>query len=224
VWVAGFYNNKPAMLEYRHDGAGPIDHLALPNTAPFGCAVDPTSGDLAVANSQSQNGSLTVYRKAKGSGKTYFDANIKTFLYCAYDSEGNLLGQGRASGTSFEFTELVKGGKQLEDVNFGALQGEPGGVQWDGSYFVIGYNGGQELYRYSIAHFKATFVGETPLNAGGFYLRSFALQGKTAVAVLSTDNNVFGVATFAYPKGSRAKRHHVIGESYGVTVSVASSN
>jgi hypothetical protein len=227
VWIAGDYNGKVEMLEYRHDGTGPIDHLVSATTGPYSCAVDPTSGNLAVASytAASRSGSLTVYRNAKGAGRVYFDPNIAAFAYCAYDSKGNLLGQGYPSGSkSFDvFAELVKGGKQLHDVDFGGDVGSPGGVQWDGSYFVIGYGGGQQLLRYSIRRFKATFVGQTPLKAGGFGLSSFAIQGNTAVAVMSADNGGYGIATFVYPRGSRGKHHHLIGTSAGVTVSVGSS-
>jgi hypothetical protein len=127
VWVAGDYNGKVEMLEYRHDGTGPIDHLASATTGPYSCAVDPTSGNLAVASytAASPSGSLTVYRNAKGPGRVYFDPNIAAFAYCAYDSKGNLLGQGYPSGSkSFDvFAELVKGANSCTTSILAAMLG-----------------------------------------------------------------------------------------------------
>src|SRR5579871_6367789 len=50
VWIVEEGTND--IVEYAHGGTVPIATLTDPNNAPEGCSVDPTTGDLAVANAQ----------------------------------------------------------------------------------------------------------------------------------------------------------------------------
>jgi DNA-binding beta-propeller fold protein YncE len=62
------------IYEYAHGGTKPIKTLKDPSYQPYGCAVDPTTGDLAVANysdSSGHQGNVYVYRNAKGFPKSY---------------------------------------------------------------------------------------------------------------------------------------------------------
>ncbi len=57
------------IYEYAHGGTKPIHTLKDPGYEPYGCAVDPTTGNLAVANysdASARQGNLVIYHKAKG--------------------------------------------------------------------------------------------------------------------------------------------------------------
>jgi DNA-binding beta-propeller fold protein YncE len=63
------------VLEYAHGGSSPIANLGDYGYYPLGCAVDPTTGNLAVANQQSFNesgGNVAIYAKAQGK-PTFWD-------------------------------------------------------------------------------------------------------------------------------------------------------
>ena len=66
-----------------------------PGYFPFGCSVDPTTGDLAVTNFSTASGralgNVVIYEHAKGKPKKrYTDAAISGMLLCGYDDKGNL--------------------------------------------------------------------------------------------------------------------------------------
>ncbi|MGB8907569.1 MAG: hypothetical protein WCC84_02345 [Candidatus Cybelea sp.] len=65
-----------------HGGGRPIATLEDRGQAPFGCAVGPTSGDLAVSNFESDSGGpgrISIYKNAKVKPATYPDPG--EFLY-----------------------------------------------------------------------------------------------------------------------------------------------
>jgi hypothetical protein len=83
----------------------------------MGCAVDPTSGDLAVANAEelSIRGSLAVYRRARGKARIY-TGPLQGYVTCAYDNSGNLLatdGQENSSYMGSGFAWLARGSHKL---------------------------------------------------------------------------------------------------------------
>ncbi|HEY3676603.1 MAG TPA: hypothetical protein VGK84_11485, partial [Candidatus Tumulicola sp.] len=55
---------------------------------PVGCAYDPKTGDLAVANiitTVDGAGNVAIYSKAKGSPKIYTDGSLQRMYFGAYD-------------------------------------------------------------------------------------------------------------------------------------------
>src|SRR5580700_6686174 len=67
VWITDSSFGK--IYEYAHGGTKPIHTVKDPEYVPYGCAVDPTTGDLAVANysdASDREGNVAVYHKAKG--------------------------------------------------------------------------------------------------------------------------------------------------------------
>ena len=81
VW-AGIYDRYA--YEYTHDGYGPIATIDTGGTSPItGCAVDPTTGNVAVVAS---NLGVGIYQAGTWKGTSYptpFDA-----YRCAYDANG----------------------------------------------------------------------------------------------------------------------------------------
>jgi hypothetical protein len=84
------------IYEYAHGGTSPVAMLSDPGVA-LGCAVDPKTGNLAVANTsdftnpyEDDWGDIAIYPEARGNPKIYYDDGFPAFYNCGYDNEGNL--------------------------------------------------------------------------------------------------------------------------------------
>ncbi|MBV9719761.1 MAG: hypothetical protein JOZ77_10600 [Candidatus Eremiobacteraeota bacterium] len=104
------------IYEYAHGGTSPIQSFSDPDSSQSGCAVDPTTGDLAVTNlhDSAGNGDVVVFHSGSQKPKTSRFKNTAEFLYCAYDESGNLYASGETwHGLPF-LVRLPKGGTKLE--------------------------------------------------------------------------------------------------------------
>lgn len=69
------------IYEYAHGGTSPLATLSDPGWA-LGCAVDPTTGDLAVANASTAgggSGDVAIYQNARGNPAVY--GNFKHWVF-----------------------------------------------------------------------------------------------------------------------------------------------
>jgi hypothetical protein len=132
VWITNQY--PPKIIEYPHGGTKPIRTIQDPGQ-PFSCAVDTTTGDLAVTNDYGIKGSVAVYPKAKGKPKVYADPDIKHDLYVTYDGSGDLFVDGN-SGKPL-IAELLKGQGSLVTVRLNQKKMLPVSMQWDGNYLAV---------------------------------------------------------------------------------------
>jgi hypothetical protein len=127
------------VFEYAHSGTTPIATLTEPNhdyvaVFPVGCSVDPTTGNLTVANTGKERGNTVIFVGAKGSPEVYTDLALhQGFKYCAYDNKGNPVASAAESNSfaelpscSSSFTNLV--------INEKFATGQ---VQCDGKYITI---------------------------------------------------------------------------------------
>jgi hypothetical protein len=101
--------------EYDHDGRL-IETLKDTDFA-YSCAVDPTTGDLAVPWDSSGENYVTVYPHARGRGKSYGDGAVGIWGLSTYDSAGNLFVNGGSS--SNVLAELQKGSASLMNYTLG---------------------------------------------------------------------------------------------------------
>src|SRR5271166_2288634 len=81
------------ILEYAHGGKSPTKTLNDSPDSPYACSIDPSTGNLAVANNDgtSQQGNIAIWTKASGSPAYYTNSLLFNFEGCAYDDKGNLL-------------------------------------------------------------------------------------------------------------------------------------
>jgi hypothetical protein len=121
------------LLEYSHGGTSPIASLAIPGTDPFGCAVDPVTGNVAVTSS---GDSVSVFANGSGIPATYTDSNFYHVFYCGYDDKGDLYTDGNSSSGA-QLLALPKGASSLEDITVNATINYPGAIQWDGKYMAV---------------------------------------------------------------------------------------
>jgi hypothetical protein len=222
------------VYEYAHGGKKPIQTLTAA-TAPLGCAVDPTTGNLAVATeglgSSGDGANILVFAGARGKPKSYTNAAFISFAYCGFDDKGNLFVDGFSypgNSGDFLFGELLKGGTALKVIKLAPTVFNAGGVQWDGSYIVVGDRSHPRLYRYTIKGDRGTLVSTThldfPRGKGNSYY-DFSIQDDELVQSDDCPSCKVGpdVNFFSYPTGGRRTKNIVVGPGgpLGVAVSLA---
>jgi hypothetical protein len=207
VFIADYVNQR--IVEYKHGAKNPKQILAEPGEWPTGCAIDPTTGNLAVTNHQSPiygTGDVVIYAHAQGSPKSYTDPKIYYYYWCGYDSKGNLFVDGQAYNPSpFRFAELPKGSSTFTDITLPLKMYWPGGVQWDGKYVAVGdqaYNSQPTgiIRQLKVTGSRATLEGTTVLN-GSQYVQQFWIQGGVVIAGNSGGSNYNELHFYNYPAG-----------------------
>jgi hypothetical protein len=106
---------------------------------PLGCSVDPTTGNLAVANYDGNSrgdGAVLIYQDASGTPTQY--GGLYRFWPPGYDPNGNLWVEGWGDSSSSNCVmELPKGGSTLTRVKFDQRIHFAGAAQWDGKYMDL---------------------------------------------------------------------------------------
>jgi hypothetical protein len=185
IWVSSA--NPGEMIEYPHGGSNPIATLTDEYGLPIGCSVDPTTGDLAVANifgpSSKPYTSVIVYPNAQGNPTVYTVDNFEYLNGCAYDSSGNLFAIGWVYNSGTFMAELPAGGSQFQDLKVSKSIGAAGWLQWLGHYLYAGFvEAGSygQIDQLSISGSKVTVKRKIVLNQankGGI----FFIDGQTVI-------------------------------------------
>lgn len=144
--------------EFKAGGTSPIKTLSESAGAPSGCAVDTTTGDLAVPILS--NGDVVIFKPGSKSGTTLSSGLIEAF-FDGYDGSGNLFVDGFNSADTFQLVELPKGSKSFEDISISSTITFPNSIQWDGTYLTMGCTEGstEGICRYRIVGTKAILKG-----------------------------------------------------------------
>ncbi|HLY03616.1 MAG TPA: hypothetical protein VKR56_14110 [Candidatus Cybelea sp.] len=220
------------ILEYAHGGTKPMETLSDGKAEPYSCSVDPTTGNLAVANFGVEGdkfGDVVIYRDAKGKPKAFsVDEEMAHAYFCAYDDSGNLFAEGSspaASGGSFGFAEKSKGASQFAPVTLEDVPVLPSGLQWDGTYLAIGTgtiagpsSGNTYVYHVEVAHFVGKTIATTQLVEKA-PTADFFIDGSTIVASGGDAQSTIGF--FHYPKGGAPVKTLTETSPFGVVVSPA---
>lgn len=234
VWIV---NNAESVdygiVEYKHGGTQPIATLYDPDQFSVSCAVDPTTGNLAVTNIVAYGsgpGTLALYPHAKGSARLYTIPKMNKVFFCGYDDKGNLFIDGMTKQGGFQFDELPRGKKTFKNIRLKVQVIFPGDVVWDGKYVAVGDQeyeivGSQydsAIYRTTGAGGKT--VGTTVLGNSNDVV-GFCIVGKTVIATdesqysFSQPNNV---PFYNYPAGGDPTKilSKGIDQPHGVALSV----
>ena len=137
-------NGEQDVVEYPHAGTTPIATFNDSGNYPLSCAVDPSSGDLAVAGGTTFSGgksTLAVFTSPSSPPTVYTDFAVAPFYFCTYDTNGDLfveggLGQGPSAEAALD--ELPKDGDALSELHINKRIRAGGAVQWDGEYLAFG--------------------------------------------------------------------------------------
>jgi DNA-binding beta-propeller fold protein YncE len=224
VFVVG--TNSQQIYEYAHGGSTPIATLDDSGNYPQGCAVDPSSGTLAVAGGFPTTANVAIYKNASGTPMVYATPEAGTFIYCTYDDNGNLFMPGG------EMFELPKGSSSFLHFFVSGVEedGQPG-IQWDGTYIAMQETGVRRksplnIYQIQISGSTGVLVDTLTLtnrsNNSPFRGAQFWIGNGTLVSPEAPNKNV---GLWHYPKGGKAYRtikvNEVGGDLMAVTVSLA---
>ncbi|HEV3092127.1 MAG TPA: hypothetical protein VGX91_11880 [Candidatus Cybelea sp.] len=195
-----------SITEFAHGGTSPIATLVDTSFYPNDCAVDPTTGDLAVANLDGvpNPGNLAIYKHARGTPAFYYDRNryIAYYYSCAYDADGNAYVDASFDGGGLVVDELPVGARSLTRLRypqhpFGSAMG------WDGRHVTLG-DDGNRLYRFTAGPDRKRVYkeGRSVLQnaAGGLSEVWFQPHGG-GMQVVGTASVANAVQIWAYPSG-----------------------
>lgn len=219
VWITNTGRSDYAYLvEYAHGGTTPIATLDDSGFSPQACAIDATTGNLAVAN---QVDDVAVWRNARGKRRLYLTAYI-------VDGPETITYDGSDDGIFADFTAqsgwLPTGDSKVKKFRLRPHLSKHGPFEWDGKYLgVLAASKKpthEEVIRYKVSGGSATQVGTVPLNgvtdSGQFWIQDSRM--------VLTDSSAGDVYFFKYPKGGKpTKTISGLNGPYGVTVSVAPS-
>jgi hypothetical protein len=217
IFVPDWYE----IVEYAHGGTQPIAMLSDDGGEPMSCAVDPTTGNLAVTNdSNPYQGNVAIYADAQGDPTYYSDSNLYQPEFCGYDNQGNLfVNAGHA------FAELLSRAENFTDITL--PHGVGGGqVQWDGKHITVASYKAYTIYRIQISGYAGKVIGRTHLKGHGDRTPPQSwIQGSTVIAPIGFGRADDRVGFWNYPRGGKA--FTIVSLKYadaaGATVSVGSS-
>ncbi|MFZ0030569.1 MAG: hypothetical protein WAK84_01690 [Candidatus Cybelea sp.] len=194
------------IYEYAHGATKPTTIIVSRSGAPFACAFDATTGNLAVAMSVGSGpGHVAIYPKITGKQIDYEDPVLYGYYYCAFDGDGNLF----VDDYSNVLGELAKGRRKFSNYKLRLkANSHLGTMQWDGKYLAVeelpsGSNRAV-LDRIAIVYSgfgrKAEIAGKTRLNGDAVLFAS--LNGAVAIGIEGSDHREIGL--WHYPAGGTA--------------------
>jgi hypothetical protein len=197
VWIVTNFPNQA--IEYAHGGTTPIATLSVPGSNAYGCAVDPASGNLAVATDVG----VAIFQGAQGTSTTYSDWGVPS--YCSYDDAGNLF----VIVSNYQLTELPRGSGNFAIVRLNKGASALRSVQWDGKYLAVGGVGGTGKYASPVPVYQLSVSGSRAKLVRTIHLTvprqapeyaEFWIQGQTIVQPVRRGK---GIAIWAYPAGGK---------------------
>jgi hypothetical protein len=211
IWIVNLnYFAGSTLVEYAHGGTSPIATLQdIGSDAPQACAVDPATGNLAVAN---MNANVAVFANAAGSPKSYSTQGlIKDVRTVTYDGNGNLYMRSFSKPKAAAW--LPKGSSTVLPF----LVRKMGDYDWDGESLVVAHGvlPTSTLFRYSLSGSSGTKIGRIRLQhcqeAG-----VFSLEGSELAVICGA-----GVTYYKYPAGGDPIKILRVKSTGGVAISLA---
>ncbi len=213
------------VYEYAPGGTLPINVIDDGGQLPNGCAVDPSTGNIAVANTGSglgqKDGNLLVYPPGSFAAPiTYTLPAMEVYMFCGYDAAGNLYVDGVGDKGTFQLAELPGGGNALVSIAIPMLNHRShraGGLQWDGQYLAVDDALKRLIYRLAISGSQGSVADTVRIKGlNRTYIAEFSIQGKTMLFPLSGGRMAF----YKYPQGGRPTKGFVGSVGPYITVSL----
>jgi hypothetical protein len=224
VWMTTYGRGTDPfhLYEFRRGETKPVEARKIRNYA-YGCAVDPTTGNLAlISYGGSSDGLVDIWPGArKGKPDAYFVGFAPDG--CAYDDKGDLFVDG-IGGTGVALAELVKGAKYFTDITLGKNAGwTVGGVQWDGTDVALGVStksGSPSIYRVKVSGARGKIVAMVHLQHLARYPHFIIANGEIVATLRGPVVRKIGL--YDYPGGGEALDvFSGFDDPRGMTVSVA---
>ena len=218
VWVSNgdYYNGYGTMIEYAHGGTQPIATLDDYGSSPQACSVDPSTGNLAVADLAAGSAeNIAIWAGAQGSPTYYSTVGIvEDPATITYDGTGDVYFAAWRDHRGW----LAKGSSSVERFTINPRR--DGWFAWDGKYLAIGES---VVLRYQLSGAKGKKTG-SPTNLSDVKVRGqFWIQG-TKLAIATPGEGSQGgqghVYIYDYPQGGNPISTIAgLDQPYGVTVS-----
>jgi hypothetical protein len=139
--------------EFAVGGTGPIKTLSESAGEPAGCAMDPSTGNLAV--SLLGAGDVVIFTDHAGTGTVVADGMDSTY-YDGYDNKGDLFVDGITESDTYGVVEMASGSSSFSPVTLSNAIEFPGGIQWDGKYVTLNDQEGHAIYGYTCSGMRCT--------------------------------------------------------------------
>ena len=209
-----FISNYDSVLEYSHGGTTPIAKYELPGDQAKGCAVDQTTGTLAVVFVATYT-DIAVFARGRGTPNLYA-SGLQSFS-CAYDGSGNLF-IGGYSGQQTALAELPSGGTTFTTISIGnGSVPVPGQVQWHGGYITFESIGRKQtiIYRLVISGSTATIIGKTRVIGPTRAYYSWIYGSRILIPYSTHGPDAQRLGVWQYPQGGKALTNfeHFAGQS-----------
>jgi hypothetical protein len=222
VWVSAYDDatHKYHLYKFAHRGTKPIERLAVPGGS-LGCSVDPATGDLATwVPFAGSAGEVEVFPGARRGKPVVYTTEFQP-ISATYDNQGNIFADGIVNSGDFIFEELSKGSAHFSVVRLNKPAANPGSVQWDGKYVVVGVGFISDppvLYRLRISDYRATVAQRIPLQDLGSPARFWIADGN--VVATQRTHTVRSIGFYDYPAGGQLAVFSGFYKPLGMTVSV----
>lgn len=191
------------VVEFAHGGTEPIATLGDFGYYAGGCAVDPVTGNLAVANLAAFNSSSTttvaIYNGATGKPTDYVAQGFSRFEWCAYDASGDLFVDGDAG-----LTEMRYGEQSFTNIPLG-VSGQ--GIQWDGKYLAMVDPTSKVIYRIAVSGSSGSVAQTAPFTGLiALLANDFVLTGSKVVMPYASRGDINRIGLWHYPKAGRIEK------------------
>jgi hypothetical protein len=212
--------------EYTPGGASLIGDESLPTDYIWGgCAVDPITGNVAIATGKQRPGksdiaTVLVYNHALRLRKHILDQATEYFSNCGYDDKGNLFLDG------LTFAELPAKGHSIINISLNLVA--EGTVEWDGTDITLNsmaLNSGEGvslIFRVAVNGSRGTVVGKTKLGRRHQFPALTWIQGNVAMSPWKTPKHERGLGFWNYPEGGKEPYQVIpdLSHAYSVTTGV----
>jgi hypothetical protein len=201
--------------------------------AASGCAVDPASGDLAVANycrgsssgDCASDGDVVIFDHVRGKPRAYSASSMGEYQACTYDNLGNLYVSGSARyPRDYAFARLSASRKSFDAISLDQSFGGYIPLQWVGTQLTVGNSDSRVIVQFTIKGRHGISTGATSI-PGAYFAQYWVTGNRVVVPALATNREGYynhWIYYYDYPSGGvRVKKTRTPGYGYGITVSIA---
>lgn len=192
---------QEVITEYAHGATSPTAILTGAGTGE-GCAVDPTSGDVAAPSSP---GTLAIWGSNPSSPTIYKNRWGALMSFCGYDKDGNLFVDATSDPTSLYELPADKSAFKRFAIKQVSID-TPGQVQWDGTHITIQDRKKRgAIYRFRFSGNAVYWTGTTQLGGSKSTGLSWIQTNQVIVPFAVRRDAQTRLGYWAYPSGGKAK-------------------
>jgi hypothetical protein len=180
--------------EFAVGGIGPIKILSESTGEAAGCAMDPSSGNLAVT--VLGTGDIVIFTDASRTGTVVADGMDSTY-FIAYDPKGDLFVDGITESDTYGVVEMASGSPSFKPVTLSNTIEFPGGMQWDGKYVTLNDQEAHVIYGYTCSGTSCTLKRTVKLSGSSDCVQTWIGKGD----VFCPDGDNGAVEVYKYPAG-----------------------